>query len=191
MGLNQPYLHLDIAKHYLEDARDFIYRFEVFINLPLSKTQRSKAFVDLYMASECVLKAHIFASATTDKLDETYRKVRKIGHNISKLSDEAHFLTDRNDYKYLKDELDRFNVFIRYSLDSSEFFFPSGKDKAEAKVDSTVTISNLTWLSQIAACVNRLISTLYPQINAGIVEDSFEEIFESEQLMGEFRDRNL
>ncbi len=136
-----PSLHAQIASAYIQDANDFLSRFEA-LKEDYSKTKRMKSFVDLLMGFECALKAHIFLSEPYIAAELTYKKIKSASHNISALAGLACFISDKGIYEKTAHLLGNFSVFLRYSLDGYESFFPSGLAQEEAIASFSATLAN-------------------------------------------------
>lgn len=137
------------------------------------------------MGCECALKAHAFLSHLDENPVEIYDKVRSLGHRIGPLADYASLLEDRAEYSRLKAELAPFPVFIRYSLDANETFFPSFVDREKANLNYSKTIGNNTWVLIIRESLENLNASSEANFG-GFVTGSIEEIFAHEKNMKEF-----
>lgn len=181
-----------LAEHFHRDAVDFGARFDLLWEAgPLMhKMGRTKSFTDLLMGCECALKAHAFLSHLEGNPVEVYRSIRKCGHNIGALSDYANFLKDRADYNFLKTELDAFPVFLRYSLDANEAFFPSFVDRTEADLNYSKTIGDNAWVLNIRESLERL-NTSSEDSFGGFITDGIEDIFAHEKSMKQFAETCL
>lgn len=174
-----------IAEHYCADSRDFIERFDILLEHPLTKTGRVKRFIDLLMGCECILKAHIFLCHLERNPCETYSKIRGAGHKIDKLADLACFNQDRENYDFLKSTLQPFSVFLRYSLDASDTFFPMRSDWDNADINYSETIANRDWLISIRQHVILLTEELSAPLG-GWVEDDLLALNNHAEKMEEF-----
>lgn len=170
-----------IGEHYLHDAYDFAKRFDLLKTEDLTKTGRIKRFVDLYMAIECALKCHVVLGRTGEDAKEVYNKVRGCGHNIERLSKLANFAPDRKLYKDISDEINRFSVFVRYSLEAHQVFFSFHSDgKSEERWNEySRTVSNFNWLNKVRAQLDALIESAAPEFT-GIVSFDLAKIFDVE-----------
>lgn len=179
-----------IAEHYAQDARDFAARFDaLWEHGPLMhKTGRIKSFVDLFMACECALKAHVALGRLQDNPKEVYGTIRKASHRIAHLSEAATFLGDRSSYDALSSRLDQFSVFIRYSLDAYDTFFPLLVERHEAAVDYSRTIGNNTWVLETRALLKEPILTSLNDALSGFVTDDIGAIFDNERQVKELMD---
>ncbi len=178
-----------IAEHYLRDGQDFSSRFDLLWEEELHKTGRIKSFVDLLMACECTLKAHVALGRLNDDPKEVYRSIRKAGHQIAPLAAAAHFLEDRTSYEGLSSRLQDFSVFVRYSLDAYETFFPFFVERTEAKIDYSRTIGNNTWVLE----TRELLKPLQAAANdflSGFVTNDIAAIIEHERQMKAFMEAN-
>lgn len=101
-----------IAESYLHDAQDFVKRFDLLWEEMLHKSGRIKSFIDLLMACECVLKAHVAMTREHEQPDIVYRDIRKAGHNIEKLAGMANWMSSRIIYEDIAEKLKIFPVFI-------------------------------------------------------------------------------
>lgn len=181
-----------LAEHFHRDALDFGTRFDLlWENGPLMhKMGRTKTFTDLLLGCECALKAHAFLSQLDSDPVEIYRQVRRLGHRIDALADYSALLKDRVEYDRLKAELAPFPVFLRYSLDANEIFFPSFVDRVEADINYSKTIGNNAWVMQIRESLENL-NAASRDYFGGFVTDSIEEIFAHEEKMKEFAEACL
>ncbi len=174
-----------IAEHYAQDARDFAERFDVLWEKQLHKTGRIKSFVDLMMACECGLKAHAALGRVSGDPTEVYTMIRKAGHRIGPLAEAATFLSDRSTYDELASRLDSFSVFIRYSLDAYETFFPLLVERDEAKLNYSQTVGNNRWVLEVRNLLDTLLASVSKEL-AGFVTDDIEQILGHERRMREF-----
>lgn len=177
-----------IAEHYHRDGRDFCQRFDLLWEAQLHKTGRIKSFVDLLMGCECALKCHILLSNRDEDPKAVYRKLRT--HNIEQLADCANYLEDRRRYEFLKDRLGPFSVFVRYSLDAYETFFPSAMEREDAPINYTRTIGNTPWVLEVRDSLENLLESTANEF-AGFVTDDLATLIDHEQQMKEFADSCL
>ncbi|WP_313493489.1 hypothetical protein [Stenotrophomonas sp.] len=177
-----------IADFYQRDARDFASRFDILWEDQLHKTGRIKTFVDLVMACECAFKSHIFLSRLEQDPDETYKLVRKAGHNSEKLSVLARFLEDRSLYERVGSKLSPFSVIVRYSLDAYSTFFPALSDWADAPINHAATVGNNTWVLGVRADLQELIDSSSAEFT-GLVSSDLNAIFQNERELGDFMRR--
>lgn len=178
-----------IAEHYLRDGEDFSFRFDLLWEEALHKTGRIKSFVDLLMASECTLKAHIALGRLKDDPKEVYRTIRKAGHQIAPLAAAAHFLEDRASYEGLSSRLQDFSVFVRYSLDAYETFFPFFVERNEAKIDYSRTIGDNTWVLETRELLRPLQAAANKALTGFVIND-IAKIIEHERRMKAFMEAN-
>lgn len=181
-----------LAEHFHRDAVDFGVRFDLLWEAgPLMhKMGRTKTFTDLLMGCECALKAHAFLSHLDGNPVEIYSNVRKVGHRIGALADYATLLKDRAEYNLLKAELAPFPVFLRYSVDANETFFPSFVDRAEADLNYSKTIGNNAWVLKIRESLENLNASSENSFG-GFITDTIEEILAHEKNMKEFAEACL
>lgn len=178
-------IQYSVAEHYHRDASDFAARFDILWESQTHKTGRIKSFVDLLMSCECALKSHVFLSRLQKNPTDTYALIRKAGHRIAPLADEATFLEDRSSYEFLKERLDGFSVFIRYSLDAYETFFPFLLERDEAKLNYSGTIGNNAWVLEVRRCLATLLDSSNSKFS-GLVTSDICAIFKHEKQMQEF-----
>lgn len=174
-----------IAEHYHRDAVDFAARFDVLWENQTHKTGRIKTFVDLLMACECALKSHSVLGRLNDDPKQVYVDIRKASHSIGKLADLASFLSDRSNYDFLKERLQPFSVFIRYSLDAYETFFPALMEWDNAEINYSGTIGNTLWILAVRNCLESLNESLNYKFS-GFVTSDIGAIFEHDRQMKGF-----
>ena len=181
-----------LAEHFHRDAIDFVSRFDLLWEAgPLMhKMGRTKTFIDLLMGCECALKCHGFLSHLTEQPRDVYRRIRSFGHNIANLADYATFLQDRTYYNHLKNRLATFPVFLRYSLDAYETFFPSFLDRSNAELNYSQTIGNNAWVLEIREALEGLNTSVTDQLS-GFVTTDLEALFAHEKQMREFAESCL
>jgi hypothetical protein len=175
-----------IAEHFHHDASDFIDRFDILWESQTHKTGRIKTFVDLLMGCECELKAHAILSRLQDDPLEVYKSVRAAGHRIDRLTEMAHFMEDRTHYDFLKDNLLGKSVFIRYSLDAYDTFFPFDYDDAD--INYSETIGNHVWVMQIRRHLKLMIDASNDEFT-GMVSNDISELFALESQMTSFMEK--
>ena len=187
LEIDPPTVMDTLAEHFHRDAVDFATRFDMLWEAgPLMhKMGRTKSFVDLLMGCECALKCHGFLGHRSEQPRNVYKTIRAYGHRMDKLADYACFLEDRAHYDMLKLELKKVSVFIRYSLDANETFFPSFQDRASADLSYSHTIGSNTWVLQIRATLENLISSA-ARCFGGEVSTDIDEWLGHEQEMCEF-----
>ncbi len=79
-------------------------------------------------------------------------------------------------------------MFIRYSLDAYETFFPSLMERDAAPIDHRRTIGSNAWVLETRALVARLIDSVSNEFG-GLVTDDIGEILANEEQMKDFADR--
>lgn len=157
MDLRPTHTHHPMASYYWIDARDFLSRFNILWENETHKTGRIKTFVDLLMACECALKSHILIQAKEDNAEDTYRKIRRSGHDIGKLVDLA--VLNENQSMIIKQQLRNFSVELRYALDAHDTFFLVELDN-EGLLLHSQTIGNNQWVMSIHQCIQKLVNEL-------------------------------
>lgn len=169
-----------IADHYVSDARHFLLRYSLLRLEDFNKAGRVKNFMDVVMAAECALKAHIFQGAGDADPVDLYRRTRRMSHDVSRLADAANLLPDREAYEAVKARLGELSIGLRYSLDMWETYFPSfGAGDMARQYDRT--LADTEWRARAIAEVQFLIDALVrpPQVIADL-NDLIEESKEIE-----------
>lgn len=174
-----------IAEHYLRDAQDFAARFDVLWENQMHKTGRIKSFVDLLMSCECAMKSHVALGRIADDPMVVYTTIRGLGHEIAQLATAATYLADRTSYDELAGRLQEFSVFVRYSLDAYETFFPTFIERHDAKIDYTKTIGNNNWVLETRSLLEPLLTTANKAF-IGSVTNDVDVIFAHEHDWKEF-----
>lgn len=173
-----------VADHYERDARDFLERFNLLWEAQLHKTGRIKSFVDLLLACECILKCHVVLQHVSGDPKTVYKKVRSFRHDIAALAREAKYLEDRSCYQQIEERLGPFSVFIRYSLDAYETFFPSALERSEAPINYSATIGNNPWVLSCRDAVSLALDGLRRE--GEMVTDDIEALIQHELDMKKF-----
>lgn len=174
-----------VARHYQRDAQDFLERFNILWEAQLHKTGRIKSFVDLLLACECTLKGHFVLSRISDEPITVYKEVRHYGHDIGALAAAASYLQDRSCYAAIEERLGPFSVFIRYSLDAYETFFPSALDRDDAPINYSKTIGNNPWVLECRDLVTSLLAATHAEFQ-GFVTDDLSVLLQHERDMQAF-----
>lgn len=177
-----------IAEHYLHDAHDFARRFDLLWEAMPNKTGRIKSFVDLLFACECILKCHIALDRTEENPNVVFKDIIKAGHSIGKLVKLANCTRDQTHYDELGTRLDGLSVFLRYSLNAYESFFPSYIARHEARLNYSQTLGNNEWVLETRALIEPLLHTANEALS-GFVTDDIGVILENERQMNEFMTR--
>lgn len=123
--------HADVAEHYYKDTVDFLNRFILCwdsdrYDFQSVKSKRFKAFIDLRMALECVLKS-ICSYKIHHELSgrELVDRMKKYGHYIGKSTSAISSLLNRETYSWLSETAklcdSNLPVDIRYRFDAFDF----------------------------------------------------------------------
>ncbi|WP_257807013.1 hypothetical protein [Burkholderia glumae] len=180
----------EVGQLYAFDAQDFAERFDVLREQVTTKSGRIKSFVDLLMGFECALKAHIALAGARDNLDPTatYQKIRRGSHNIARLAGDAGLLADKAPYTEIASRLGGYSVFLRYSLDATEAFFPWYKDRDQARFNYSSTIGSEAWIEKTRSMLNPVLDTALEVVTGevGSSAGGLDDIFEHEKAMSEF-----
>lgn len=176
-----------LAEYFHRDALDFASRFDLLWEAgPLMhKMGRTKTFIDLLMGCECALKCHGFLSHLSEQPIDVYRQIRGFSHNIANLADYAAFLQNRIYYDHLKVQLASFPVFLRYSLDAHEIFFPLLLDRNDAELNYSQTIGNDAWVLRVRAILEDLNTSVSYQFS-GFVSTDIDLLLAHAKQMREF-----
>lgn len=123
-----------LARNFNVDGNLFIERYDQAAHTDsiLNRSFRAKAIVDLSMSIECSLKSMICSlSKDSEKPSETYKKIRKLSHNLEKLYIEVETrskgrfkIPHRNQNVF--DDLKNLGVGSRYSYDVWFLLFDFG-----------------------------------------------------------------
>lgn len=178
-----------IAEHFLRDAQDFSVRFDALweYGALMRKDGRTKSFVDLMMAAECVLKAHALLGLKSRPVEDAYREVRACSHDIRRLSTVASYMADRTIYERLAAKLENLQVHLRYSFEAYETFFPAWKGRSNADLSYSATIGDNAWVLAIRADVQELIESIQREFS-GLVEGDLEKLLQGEADLRQFID---
>lgn len=149
---------LEIANSFFLDARDLLTRYRLTSEyFSAIKSRRVKLFVDLRLAYECILKAHLayFDEQSSDR-KMLIRKVESFRHDVGRLlGDIIPFLPEHLGLRgqLLNKELALLPISLRYYLDVCDFL--------EAKNDHYyVTIGRDSWMEGFAEFVIVLIDQM-------------------------------
>lgn len=158
-------VRLTVAREYHRDARHYLRRFGLLPVQEFDKAGRIKNVVDLYMAAECALKAHIFAGQSNESPLTLYKKIRKSGgHDLGALADMADYLGNRNLYAAVQHRFEGFSVSLRYSLDAWGTYFPFGVMPNASTDQYDQTIANLAWINSARNEIQALVDSVAPAL---------------------------
>ncbi|WP_186033981.1 hypothetical protein [Burkholderia gladioli] len=179
----------EVGQLYAFDAHDFAERFDIIWDRVTIKSGRIKSFVDLLMGIECALKSHIALAGARDELEPaaTYKKLRLASHDIARLAGCADLLPDRTSYSEIACRLGKYSVFLRYSIDATEAFFPWYAGQDEARFNYSSTIGSEAWMRETRSMLNPLLAAAF-EVVTGEDSSSIDSIFEHEKAMKEFVD---
>lgn len=157
---------LEIANSFFLDATDLLTRYRLTTEyFSAVKSRRVKLFVDLRLAYECILKAHLayFDEQTSDR-KMLVRKVESFRHDVERLlGDVIPFLSEHlvQRGRLLNKELALLPISLRYYLDVCDFL--------EAKNDHYyATIGRDSWMEGFA----EFVTTLTDQMNKNLESHS-------------------
>lgn len=172
-------LRRDMAFEYWNDARELreIFNLAWAENERFAKTGRIKILLNLLMACECALKAHVILSHTQNDPRTIYAEVRKAGHKIEKLCQLASYMQDRSTYDAIID-LGVGGVEVRYSLNATHSFFRSD-DTFDLYAK---TMANSSWVNQLHSHLSVLIDACQDALTGEVKED-WEAWFDKEDAL--------
>ncbi len=136
-------INKEISTYFLTDAKDYLNRYQILKEKATHIGLRSKLLIELLFALECSLKSIIYLETNEDE-KIIYGKL--LSHNLDKL---FNLLSEnsKSEYKTLiKEDLHKFQVGIRYQLES-EIDFRTEKGVLSEKYYNT--IANFLWLDNI------------------------------------------
>lgn len=187
MHIKPSSLHHSIGEAFWHDARDFLHRFDALWEHGslMLKSGRTKSFVDLMMGCECVLKAHIFISCTSEDCPTIYRGIRNAGHYVAQLVPLASFMKDRTHYDRLEEKLGKLGVSIRYSLDADGLFFPLIPGSRVALSYSEL-IGSEVWVQEVRDSLQALIDAARDEFTGQIdMSNGLDPEFELDKFVAE------
>jgi hypothetical protein len=173
-----------LAEYYYWDAHHFLQRYGSLRPEDFNKAGRVKNFVDVLLAAECALKAHVLLGRSTDDAVALYRQLRRMSHNVAALADRADYLDDRLLYDAVKEQFGGLSVSLRYSLDMWESYFPglAAVEGARGPEEYDATVGNSAWRDKAVTLVRQLLRDLL----SPRVLDDFDDFFRAEEEMAEF-----
>ena len=174
-----------VAEYFHRDAVDFATRFDCLWEAgPLMhKMGRTKSFVDLLMGCECALKCHGLLSGLDEDPVLVYKRIRRCGHNIGELLNHSRFVS-KETYQPLAALAD-IPVYIRYSRDAYDAFFPMLKSREAAEFNYSRTIGHNPWVLSIRATLEQLNKSVIDEFT-GEVSSDLGAIIEHEEQYQEF-----
>lgn len=175
-------VHKALANHFFLDALDLVSRYRAHWDSQPRQSSRIKSFIDLLMACECILKAQCLLGRGMMPPEEAYQEIRKLGHDIGKLSDSAKTFFPMPAHERAKQQFHRFNVGLRYSVDAHHYFLPPpSAGQARANLYSA-TLGSTNWMKESEAIVEELVAWGKEQFN-GEIADAIEQILIDEELL--------
>lgn len=174
--------HQSLAQHYYLDSLDLMFRFCTYWERQPRRSSRVKSFIDLMMACECILKSMSLIERQNLPILDAFSEVKKFRHNITKiamdLGKRQHPKSDS--IESARDVFGRFDVGLRYSIDSHTYFFPISGVRLSGAPTYDETLGNGAWVSQACSLVEDLLewgkTTFGGELVVGI-----KEIIESEE----------
>lgn len=169
------------------DSRQLLHRYKkMYDYLDQSQTGRSKSFVDLLMAYECILKAVLINFDECDEMSKLHQKIKDdYRHNVNKmvrnLSEEVpENLKNRhpNELNKIYCKVKFLNVDLRYSIESYWL-----RDAHEDLFYNTV--SNHSWMEEFHLLVKDYIEWFDSKrnedcINSGACFSTYDEMSEED-----------
>ena len=178
-------LRRDMAFEFWNDARELrdIFNLAWAENERFSKTGRIKILLNLLLACECALKAHVILSHAENDPKTILKEVRTAGHNIENLCQLASYMQDRSTYDAIID-LGIGGVEVRYSLNATHTFFRS-KDTFDLY---DKTMANSGWVNQLQSHLSVLIDACQGALT-GHVEIDWEVWLKKEDAFDDLMQR--
>lgn len=134
-----------IAEYFLTDARDFLKRYDLLVESSTHLGLRSKLLIELVFSAECALKALIFIESDLNEKD-TYKKTKKLSHNINKLLENLNSDSRLQYRKIVKTDLSKFAVYNRYQIESEIDFRENNGSLGRKYYD---TIADFNWMNKL------------------------------------------
>jgi hypothetical protein len=152
-----------VANDFYHDCVDLLQRYKLTIDQFYSvRSKRLKTFIDLRIASECVLKAYIAYFSLKDLDRETViNKVESYKHHIGRMAEEVvKYVTGENWTRFLPfvQQLDALPVGLRYRIDVFDF----RKIKEEFYYQ---TVGSDDWLNNLHDALKAISDELNLQLN--------------------------
>ncbi|MBP1618729.1 MAG: hypothetical protein H6Q14_2556 [Bacteroidetes bacterium] len=162
----------DIAIFFLSDSREYLKRYEHLKEFQTEISNRSKLLIDIVFSFECSLKALIFIESLTNE-SETYKKVRKCGHDLSKLINEVDTEYISGIKSKIDDNIEHFSISSRYTLEANIYF----RNSVGALDDLYYsTIADFIWLDDLYLKAKDLLSYVDSKIDRSLKSFDFGEI---------------
>ena len=146
--------NIQIADNYFNDSIDLLFRYKLtFDHFSFVKSRRVKAFIDLRMSFECILKASVsyFAHINGERRC-IIRKIEGYGHRVDKLAEVfSQYMSERHAVSVSEfvADLRQLPMGLRYKLDCFDFL--------EAKEDLYYrTVGSDTWLQNLYECTKSI-----------------------------------
>jgi hypothetical protein len=172
MKIMKTEIKKDIANYFLSDSRQFLRRYELLKPIQTEISNRSKLLIDIVFSFECSLKALIFIESQLDE-KETYKVVRKCGHNLRSLIQVVDTINIANIVSLIDENFDHFSVGSRYTLDAN-IYFRNDTGALDNLYYSTIADSN--WLETLYQNSKQLYSYVNLKTDNSISTVSFENI---------------
>ncbi|WP_175712657.1 hypothetical protein [Burkholderia ambifaria] len=176
----------EIGESFWHDASDFAVRFDALWESPhvTRRSARLKCLVDLFMGCECILKAHIFLAEDNRLPPDLYKKIRKAGHDVTKLVNLTTAAEHRSDYDTLVEGVGGLPVVLRYSLDAARQYEGWQPNRPDEVAKLRRLLSNRQAVLDVRAALERLIFATRAKVT-GFVDPDFQLIVESSRKVDE------
>ncbi|MDQ1164601.1 hypothetical protein [Flavobacterium sp. SORGH_AS_0622] len=135
---------------FLNDAADYLNRYQNLKESASHTGLRSKLLVDLLFALECSLKSLIFLESNLDS-KTTYKEIKSIGHSIDKLRERLSENSRMEFTKLVNIDLSIYKVFNRYMLESELVFREESGVLGRKYYDS---IADPAWMESLFQQIN-------------------------------------
>ncbi|PQA92679.1 hypothetical protein B0A69_14550 [Chryseobacterium shigense] len=110
-----------LFEYFLNDARDYLLRYNQLEESATHIGLRSKLVIELMFSLECSLKAlFIFETELDEK--RAYEKIKKLSHNIQKIVDNLTQNSKNEFNRLITIDFDNYKVFHRYMFESEMAF---------------------------------------------------------------------
>lgn len=171
-------LRKDMAFAFWDDARDLRQIFTVAwaAHENFNKTGRIKIALNLVMACECALKAHVILSKPEAPPEALLKTLKQHGHNIKKLAQSANYMKDRKLYAEVDSLLESIGVEVRYSLNAENTYFRSDSSYSWY----TETIANPGWMNRVRSVLDVLIDECTTDLTGPVSLDWHVEFLRKE-----------
>lgn len=173
-------LRHEMAFAFWDDARDLRQLFDLAWreHENFTKTGRIKIVLNLVMACECALKAHLVLSRPETPPKILLDEIKRVGHNTTRLSKLTTYMQDPHTYNEIRTLLDPIRVEVRYSFNAAHTYFRAN----ETYNLHATTISNPDWVQQVREHLDVLIDAGRDAVT-GFVENDMGVLLQMEKAI--------